>query len=330
MKGVGGGAPLGRSAARVSADIAARMRGGRPRGLYEAAAHLVTSGGKRLRPHMAIKSCELLGGTAAAALPAASAVEMVHNFTLVHDDIMDNDEVRHGVPTVHRRFGVPVAILAGDVLFSKAFEAVSGPRIGAGRSALLAARLAAACTEVCEGQMLDMEMAGSGRMPSEAEYLGMVSKKTAALFDAACAMGAICAGAGRRDAARLASFGRNLGVAFQITDDLIGVMGDPAVTKKPVGNDLREGKKSLPILMALGSATGAARRSIEGCLGNRRASKRDLAAAVDAIRGMGIDGDVRDRAVLHARRARRSLAGRDGPAAAELSSLLDFVVGRSR
>lgn len=330
MKGVGGGAPLGRSAARVSADIAARMRGGRPRGLYEAAAHLVTSGGKRLRPHMAIKSCELLGGTAAAALPAASAVEMVHNFTLVHDDIMDNDEVRHGVPTVHRRFGVPVAILAGDVLFSKAFEAVSGPRIGAGRSALLAARLAAACTEVCEGQMLDMEMAGSDRMPSEAEYLGMVSKKTAALFDAACAMGAICAGAGRRDAARLASFGRNLGVAFQITDDLIGVMGDPAVTKKPVGNDLREGKKSLPILMALGSATGAARRSIEGCLGNRRASKRDLAAAVDAIRGMGIDGDVRDRAVLHARRARRSLAGRDGPAAAELSSLLDFVVGRSR
>ena len=329
MKGVGG-APLGRSAARVSADIAARMRGGSPRGLYEAAAHLVTSGGKRLRPHMAIKSCELLGGSAAAAMPAASAVEMVHNFTLVHDDIMDNDEVRHGVPTVHRRFGLPVAILAGDVLFSKAFEAVSGPRIGAGRSALLAARLAAACTEVCEGQMLDMEMAGSGRMPSEAEYLGMVSKKTAALFDASCAMGAICAGAARRDVARLASFGRNLGVAFQITDDLIGVMGDPAVTKKPVGNDLREGKKSLPILMALGSATGAARRSIEGCLGNRRASKRDLAAAVGAIRGMGIDGDVRDRAVLHARRARRSLAGRDGPAAAELSSLLDFVVGRSR
>lgn len=330
MKSSGRGTALERSAARVGADIAARMRGGSPPGLYEAAAHLVTSGGKRLRPHMAIKSCELLGGTAAAAMPAASAVEMVHNFTLVHDDIMDNDEVRHGVPTVHRRFGVPVAILAGDVLFSRAFEAVSGPRVGAERSAFLAARLAAACTEVCEGQMLDMEMAGSGRAPSEAEYLEMVSKKTAALFDASCAMGAICAGAGRREVSRLASFGRNLGVAFQITDDLIGVMGDPAVTKKPVGNDLREGKKSLPILMAIGSASGPAKRSIERCLGNRRASKRDLAAAVDAIRGMGIDGDVRDRAILHARRARRSLAGMGGPAADELSSLLDFVVGRSR
>ena len=324
-----GGTALERSAARVNADLAARLRGGPP-GLYEAAAHLAASGGKRLRPHMAIKSCEMLGGRAAAAMPAAAAVEMVHNFTLVHDDIMDNDEVRHGVPTVHRRFGVPVAILAGDVLFSRAFEAVSGPRIGAARSALLAARLAAACTEVCEGQMLDMEMAGSARTPSEAEYLEMVSKKTAALFDASCAMGAICAGAGRRDVSRLASFGRNLGIAFQITDDLIGVMGDPAVTKKPVGNDLREGKKSLPILMAVASASGPAKRSIGRCLGNKRATGPELAAAVKAIRDMGIDGDVRDRAVLHAKRARRSLAGRSGPAAAELSSLLDFVVGRSR
>lgn len=326
----GKGTALERSAARVSADIAARMGRGRPRGLYEAATHLVASGGKRLRPHMAIKSCEALGGTAAAAMPAASAVEMVHNFTLVHDDIMDNDEVRHGVPTVHRRFGTPVAILAGDVLFSKAFEAVSGPRVGAERSALLAARLAAACTMVCEGQMLDMEMAGSAHTPSEGEYLEMVSKKTAALFDAACAMGAISAAAPRRDVSRLASFGRNLGIAFQITDDLIGVMGDPAVTKKPVGNDLREGKKSLPILMAVESAAGPDKKLIERCLGNRRASKSDLAAAVEAVRNMGIDGEVRDRAALYAGKARRSLAGRMGPAAAELSLLLDFVVERSR
>ena len=203
-------------------------------------------------------------------------------------------------------------------------------RAAAERSALLAAGLAAACTEVCEGQMLDMEMAGGARSPSEAEYLEMVSKKTAALFDAACAMGAVCAGAPRRDVARLASFGRNLGIAFQITDDLIGAVGDPAVTKKPVGNDLREGKKSLPILMAIGSAAGSDRKLIEGCLGNRRATRAELAAAVGAIRGMGIDGDVRDRAAMYANRARRSFAGRRGPAAAELSSLLDFVVERSR
>ena len=335
--GGSGGAALARSAARVNADLARRMRGRAAPVLYEAAAHLVASGGKRLRPHMAIKSCELLGGAAAAAMPAAAAVEMIHNFTLVHDDIMDNDEVRHGVPTVHRRFGVPVAILAGDVLFSKAFEAVSAGgaaarrrgRGAAGMPAQLAALLAAACTEVCEGQMLDIEMAAGSRMPSEPEYLEMVSKKTAALFDASCAMGAVCAGAGRRDVSRLALFGRNLGIAFQITDDLIGVMGDPAVTKKPVGNDLREGKKSLPILMAAEASTGAARRSIARCLGNRRASRRDLAAAVQAIRSMGIDGDVRDRAMSHAEKARRALSGRRGPAAEDLLALLDFVVERS-
>lgn len=330
MGGGGGGASLARSAARVDADLAARMRGDAAPGLYRAASHLVKSGGKRLRPHMAIKSCEMLGGTAAVAMPAAAAVEMIHNFTLVHDDIMDNDEVRHGVPTVHRKFGVPSAILAGDVLFSKAFEAVSGRRAGAEVSALLASRLAAACTMVCEGQMLDIEMAASGRTPPEEKYIEMVSKKTAALFDASCAMGAICARAGRRDVSRLSAFGRHLGIAFQITDDLIGVMGDPAVTKKPVGNDLREGKKSLPILMAVGSARGAAKRSIARCIGNRRATGAELAAAVEAIRGMGIDGAVRDKAVSHADRARRMLAGRSGPAADELLALLDFVVGRSR
>ena len=324
-----GSMALGRSATRMDADLVARLRGGSPRGLYEAAAHLVTSGGKRLRPHMAIKSCELLGGTIAAAMPAATAVELVHNFTLVHDDIMDNDEVRHGVPTVHRKFGTPIAILAGDVLFSKAFEAISGPRVGAARSVLLTARLAAACTEVCEGQMLDMEMAGSDRVPSETEYLEMVSKKTAALFDASCAMGAVCAGAERRDVSRLASFGRNLGIAFQITDDLIGVMGDPTVTKKPVGNDLREGKKSLPILMAIASVDGTSKRTIEECLGNKRASKKNLAIAVQAIRMMGIDKDVRSRAQSHVKKARRALSGYRSPASKELLALLNFVVERN-
>tara|TARA_B110000211_G_scaffold22592_1_gene23358 strand:+ start:2331 stop:2729 length:399 start_codon:yes stop_codon:yes gene_type:complete len=97
---------------------------GNPKKLYDAAGHLIVNGGKRLRPYMVIRSCQILGGKASNAMIAASAVEMVHNFTLVHDDIMDNDEMRHGVPTVHKKFGMPVAILAGDVLFSKAFQII--------------------------------------------------------------------------------------------------------------------------------------------------------------------------------------------------------------
>src|SRR5437667_10660716 len=105
---------------------------GKPKELYQASSHLIRTGGKRLRPFMVIKSCEMLGGSVKRALPAAAAVELVHNFTLVHDDIMDNDEIRHGTSTVHRYYGMPLAILAGDILFSKSFQLITfnGRKVG--------------------------------------------------------------------------------------------------------------------------------------------------------------------------------------------------------
>jgi geranylgeranyl diphosphate synthase, type I len=229
---------------------------GNPKELYEAASHLITSGGKRLRPYMVLKSCELLGGKANDAVAAASAVEMVHNFTLVHDDIMDNDEMRHGVPTVHKKFGMPIAILAGDVLFSKAYQTVSGSSLPSDALTSLIAKLAKACVDVCEGQLLDIKMAQNEKIPTQSQYIKMIEKKTAALFEVSCAMGALCAQASNKDVSNLSRFGKNLGISFQITDDLIGVLGDPKITKKPVGNDLREGKKSLPILLAINKSKG--------------------------------------------------------------------------
>lgn len=317
----------GRDVAAIDRFLRSRL-GGTPRELYGAAGHLILHGGKRLRPYMVLKSCQVLGGRASAAMPAAGAVEMIHNFTLVHDDMMDNDEVRHGVPTVHKKYGVPVAILAGDVLFSRAYQIMAGARLGSEQAVMLVSRLAGACVEVCEGQMLDIRMAGSRSIPAQGDYIRMIGKKTAALFDASCAMGAICAGAGERDVSSLSSFGRNLGVAFQITDDLIGVMGDPGITKKPVGNDLREGKKSLPILAAIRSARGPERRAITGAFGNPRASGADLRGAVEVIRSLGIEQSTRREALKYARRAERSLAAYSGPARDDLASLLDFVVKR--
>jgi geranylgeranyl diphosphate synthase type I len=216
---------------------------GNPKKLYDAAGHLIVNGGKRLRPYMVIQSCQMVGGKSSNAINAASAVEMVHNFSLVHDDIMDNDEMRHGVPTVHKKYGMPLAILAGDVLFSKAFQIISNSRLSDSATTHLVSRLSKACVDICEGQLLDIKMADEKRIPTESEYITMIGKKTAALFDVSCAMGAICATNKPKDISNLSTFGRNLGIAFQITDDLIGVMGDPKVTKKPVGNDLREGKK---------------------------------------------------------------------------------------
>jgi geranylgeranyl diphosphate synthase type I len=302
---------------------------GNPKKLYDAAGHLIVNGGKRLRPYMVIRSCQILKGKVSNAMPAASAVEMVHNFSLVHDDIMDNDEMRHGVPTVHKKFGMPIAILAGDVLFSKAFQIITDSKLSPIATTQLVSRLAKACVDICEGQLLDVKMAEERRIPSQAEYITMIGKKTAALFDVSCAMGAICATNKAKDISNLSSFGRNLGIAFQITDDLIGVMGDPKITKKPVGNDLREGKKSLPILMAIKSAKGNDKKIILKAFGNSKISRKDLNRAVDVIRSLGIEESVRKQALKHAEKAKRSLGNYSGSSKDELISLLDFVVKRS-
>ncbi|MEK6956823.1 MAG: polyprenyl synthetase family protein [Thermoproteota archaeon] len=302
---------------------------GNPHELYSAASYLIVSGGKRLRPYMVMKSCEMLGGKTKNAINAASAIEMVHNFTLVHDDIMDNDEMRHGVTTVHKKFGMPIAILAGDVLFSKAYQVVSSTNLPSNSVIDLVSRLAKSCVDVCEGQLLDISMANSEKIPSQSQYIKMIEKKTAALFEVSCAMGAICANAKRKDVSNLSSFGKNLGIAFQITDDLIGVLGDPKVTKKPVGNDLREGKKSLPILLAINRAKGENKEIILKAFSNSFATQDDIEKALKIIRRLKIEKTVRRQAQSYAQRAKRSLQSYSGSAKKDLLVLLSFVVKRS-
>ncbi|MEK6944076.1 MAG: polyprenyl synthetase family protein [Thermoproteota archaeon] len=302
---------------------------GTPHELYSAASHLIVSGGKRLRPYMVMKSCEMLGGKTKNAINAASAIEMVHNFTLVHDDIMDNDEMRHGVTTVHKKFGMPIAILAGDVLFSKAYQVVSSTSLPSNSVIELVSRLAKSCVDVCEGQLLDISMANSEKIPSQSQYIKMIEKKTAALFEVSCAMGAICANAKRKDVSNLSSFGKNLGIAFQITDDLIGVLGDPKITKKPVGNDLREGKKSLPILLAINRAKGENKEIILKTFSNSFATQDDIERALKIIRRLKIEKTVRRQAQSYAQRAKRSLQSYSGSAKKDLLVLLSFVVKRS-
>ncbi|MDQ5842577.1 MAG: polyprenyl synthetase family protein, partial [Thermoproteota archaeon] len=225
---------------------------GKPKELYQASSHYIRTGGKRLRPFMVLKGCEMLGGSAERALPAAAAVELVHNFTLVHDDIMDNDEMRHGAATVHRYYGMPLAILAGDILFSKAFELLTFNCRKAGisdKSVIdMVEHLSFACTEICEGQATDVEVASSPKFPTVQHYIDMIGKKTATLFEVSCALGALSSpNHTTSDIRNLSSFGRNIGIAFQLIDDLIGVIGDPKLTGKAAGNDIREGKKTYPI-----------------------------------------------------------------------------------
>lgn len=313
-------------------EITAYLRrsvSGSPDLLYEAATHLIEHGGKRLRPYMLIQTCQMLGGGMRDAVAAAGAVEMIHNFSLVHDDIMDNDETRHGVPTTHVKYGTPLAILAGDTLFSKAYRTLSESPLDHKTRADLVHRLSGACVDICEGQWMDISMSMSDAVPQPSEYVAMIRKKTSALFEVSCSMGAVCAGAGAQDVSNASSFGLNMGTAFQITDDLLGVVGDPTITKKPVGNDIREGKKSLPILMALEEAKPDDRDAILGVFGRRDAPAEAADAAVRAIRNMGIEETVRNRAASYADAARRALARYGGTHRQNLESLLEFVVKRS-
>ncbi|MFZ0894180.1 MAG: polyprenyl synthetase family protein [Candidatus Nitrosopolaris sp.] len=310
---------------------------GDPIELYRASSHYIKSGGKRLRPFLLIKSSEMFGGNLRRALPAAAAVELVHNFSLVHDDIMDNDDMRHSVQTVHKHYGMPLAILAGDILFSKAFEllAVNGRAKGISEKAIceMVAKLSSACIQVCEGQATDVRMASMNDELSidSPQYINMISKKTAALFELSCALGVLSApNSSAIDVERLSWFGRNIGIAFQLVDDLIGITGDPKLTGKAVGNDLREGKKTYPILLALRNAKGQNRSKILKIFGRKNASASDLKEAVGTISTIGIDQEIRLAARTHIEKAVQSLADyADSEAKGALESSASFIVERS-
>ena len=300
------------TAAEMNKYMLARLKGS-PSELYSASAHYISSGGKRLRPFMVVKSCEMFGGTKIKALPAAASVEMIHNFSLVHDDIMDNDDVRHSVPTVHKSYGLPLAILAGDVLFSKAYQMIvkNCSKLGTSDSRIceMVSRLSNACVDVCEGQALDLGIAFEDRFIDEHEYISMISKKTAALFGLSCALGVLSAPTSREeDVFALTQFGENVGIAFQLIDDLIGVIGDAKLTGKSVGNDLREGKKTLPILLALKISNNYNRDKILRAFASRNASSTEIREAVKAISSLGIEQAVRDNARRHIQKAIESIS----------------------
>ncbi|KUN02442.1 polyprenyl synthetase [Streptomyces yokosukanensis] len=215
--------------------------------------------GKAIRPALVLAAASALGGPAArtAALRAAVAVELVHNFTLLHDDVMDRDTSRRHRPTAWTVFGSADAILAGDALQALALRLLAeDPHPASGPAA---ARLADCVVELCAGQHADTAM--ERRAPGEVtldEALAMSEAKTGALLGCACALGALYAGADGEDVAALDGFGRQAGLAFQLIDDVIGIWGDPRHTGKPAGADLEARKKSLPVVAALSSGTEAA------------------------------------------------------------------------
>lgn len=206
------------------------------------------AGGKALRPGLVLLGAQAVGGSPQSALPAAAAVELVHNFSLVHDDLMDRDRTRRHRPTVWSLWGDPTAVLTGDAMLSLAQEALFSS--GQVQAPWAGRVLAAATRELIAGQTADVDFEHRSDV-TLAECLDMAIGKTSALLGASSGIGAILAGADDRTVQGLISYGRQLGVAFQLVDDLLGMWGDPELTGKPVHSDLRSRKKTLPITWSI-------------------------------------------------------------------------------
>lgn len=211
--------------------------------VQEASTHLMKAGGKRLRPALVLVTSRAGEPGRTETDLAAAAVELLHLASLYHDDVIDETKMRRGAPSVHSKWGNEIAILAGDFLFA------SGSLLGARAGAEAPAILARALADVCEGQIAETERVGDPSR-SASQYVETIRRKTAALFRAACELGALTSGADDTVRQRVVDFGENLGLAFQVVDDLLDFVGDPRVTGKTPGTDLREGVFTLPVLIA--------------------------------------------------------------------------------
>lgn len=288
----------------------------------------IGNAGKAVRPALTLAAATAFGGDVQDAVPAAVAVELVHNFTLLHDDVMDGDTTRRHRATAWAVFGVPDAILAGEALHSLAARVLAAVGHPSARAAT--ATLETCIIEICEGQHADCSFEKRADV-TLAECLAMSEAKTGALLGCACALGACYAGADAAAVAAMDAFGRQAGLAFQLIDDVIGIWGDPAVTGKPACQDLRVRKKSLPVVAALTSDTEPAAELAELYHSDRELDTADLhhAAALVACAG-GRDWAIAEAA---SRMATATLLLADTvprPSAADLLALADLITHRNR
>ncbi len=292
--------------------------------LRQAVMHLFDGKGKRLRPFLVITTAEAAGGTLEEALPPALAVEYLHNLSLIHDDMMDSSPERHGRPTLHTRFGLNLSLLVGDLLYAKAVEQASRIRHHALRMVHILGQTA---KQMCYGQFDDLYFERRPDLTIE-DYLRMAARKTSALYRASCIFGMLTADADEADLQAMATFGENIGTAFQIWDDVLDLQADPLRLGKPLGLDIREGKKTLIVIHFLQQASPAARRRFLELLGKRDLNG-ELPEAIALLEETGSIAFARDLAIRYLVDARQHLSVLPaGPHRKLLDMYADFMLQR--
>ena len=301
-----------------------------PEKLQKASEHLIKAGGKKIRPALVILTCQAVGGNVEEALKTAAAVELIHTFSLIHDDIMDEDDMRRGKPSVHVLWGEPMAILAGDTLFSKAFETILETRIdGVSYERVVGAlkTVVDSCTKICEGQAFDMCFEGNFDV-GEDEYMQMIYMKTGALIAAATKSGAIVGGGSPEQVEALAEYGRLIGLAFQIQDDYLDVVSDEEDLGKPVGSDVVEGKMTLMVVNALSKASPEDKDELISILNAK--SDTNVARAIELFEKYDSINYTHNISLQNVERAKELLdVVDDSPAKEALVMVADFMLERN-
>ena len=286
----------------VNAVIVDRMRSDIPL-IPELAGHLIAGGGKRMRPMLTLASARLLGYEGTRHHVLAAAVEFIHTATLLHDDVVDGSDLRRGKRTANIIWGNPASVLVGDFLFSRSFELMVEAE-----SLKVLRILSNASAVIAEGEVNQLTAARRIDLPEE-RYLDIIDAKTAALFAAACRIAAVVAERPEADEAALDAYGRNLGIAFQLVDDAIDYVSDAGTMGKDAGDDFREGKMTLPVILALARGDEADRKFWKDAVEGRRASDADFAHAIDLVRKTRAVDDTLARARHYGQRAIDAIAG---------------------
>jgi geranylgeranyl diphosphate synthase, type II len=289
----------------IEKQLASFIHQNEPETIYKPARYLLSAGGKCFRSALVLLSCEAVGGKAADALSAAAAIELFHNFTLVHDDLMDHADLRRGQPTVHKRWDMNVAILAGDGLAALAYRALLKSRVK--RLEEIIQVFTEAFIQVCEGQAFDKEFEDRTNICLD-DYLMMIGKKTGYLIAAAAHIGALIGNGTTREIASLRTYGEHLGKAFQIMDDLLDIIGDEREFGKTIGGDIKEGKKTYLMIKALERAKRKDRMLLQLIIAHHKATAAMVNRVRDIYMRYGIIDDAKREIALSTHRAQLALA----------------------
>ena len=270
---------------KIEKKLKSAFRKDLPKSLYDPCGYALETGGKRLRPFLVMLSAKAVGGKFSNVSNAALAVEILHNFTLIHDDIMDNADIRRGRPSLHKKYDENTAILAGDNLMAVAYMYLLKDSKDDVNEIIN--HFTQGIIEICEGQSYDKDFEVRKRVSIE-EYLLMIQKKTAALAEMCCYIGAKIVGGSDQEVKNMAKYGRNLGLAFQLQDDLLDTFGDEKQFGKTVGGDLVEGKKTYLFLKALEKAKGDDKKLLKAVVENKGIRKNQVKKYRELYERLGV------------------------------------------